>query len=229
MFTRFLATLAISLVAVGLTPLAKGYDASSSILLERYTLLQDGMIQYDQGHLLANGKFNVISTYDMAPSSFFSDDLNTVEEISGMLILYTAMYTTFKAQGLLPKWGTTGQIYYINGQSYVVVTPKGFKVVTIKPLTVQKRTIVAKLGRSASLSASATGTGPLTYQWYFTASELGSDYNQWYRTFMPIAKATKSSYKVCKVQLGDVGTYICAVRNGMSSAVSDLWFIVIQQ
>ncbi|MBI2512902.1 MAG: immunoglobulin domain-containing protein [Opitutae bacterium] len=60
------------------------------------------------------------------------------------------------------------------------------------------------LGQNATFSVSASGTAPLSYQWY--------------RGTTPIAGATSASYTLTNVQLGDAGIYAVEVTNSVGSA-----------
>lgn len=60
------------------------------------------------------------------------------------------------------------------------------------------------LGHDATFSVSASGTAPLSYQWYRGAT--------------PITGATSASYTLTNAQLGDAGVYAVEVTNSAGSA-----------
>jgi hypothetical protein len=59
-------------------------------------------------------------------------------------------------------------------------------------------------GDSVQFSVSATGTGPLSYQWSYNGT--------------PISGATSSSYSIASAQVDDAGTYSVLVGNGHTQA-----------
>jgi hypothetical protein len=69
----------------------------------------------------------------------------------------------------------------------------------------QPKSVVARAGPPATLSAVAVGSGPLSCQWFFQAGGAGA--------FSPIAAATNASYAVASVSAGNVGNYYLMVTN----------------
>jgi pectate lyase len=69
----------------------------------------------------------------------------------------------------------------------------------------QSQTVSA--GQSASFTVVASGSYPLTYQWYFNTNS-------------PIANATNSSLTILDVSGTNVGTYFVVVSNSVSAAAS---------
>jgi hypothetical protein len=61
-------------------------------------------------------------------------------------------------------------------------------------------------GSSVTFTVGASGTAPLSYQWYFDGSAIPG--------------ATGSSYSISSVQSGNAGTYACVVANGQGSVTS---------
>ncbi|MGZ5568571.1 MAG: immunoglobulin domain-containing protein, partial [Limisphaerales bacterium] len=68
----------------------------------------------------------------------------------------------------------------------------------------QSQTVTA--GTSASFSVAASGTTPLSYQWFFGASQIGG--------------ATTSSYSIANAQAGNVGSYSVVVTNVAGTTTS---------
>jgi D-alanyl-D-alanine carboxypeptidase len=74
-------------------------------------------------------------------------------------------------------------------------------------ITAQPQSVnVSQIGGSATFSVTATGSAPLTYQWYFEGAAISG--------------ATTSSYTDASVQTTDIGNYACVVNNSFGSATS---------
>ena len=231
--TRFLAYLTVSLLITVGIPTAWGIDISATIWLDRYTILADGVtLQHDTGHLLKTGKFQVVTTEIVDPFWVDLGGIDTFVPMSGMLLMDATMFDGYKAERLI-NWNRSKDVYDIGYESFVVVTPKGFKPVTIKALTNKQSIIPVKLGRAVTLTISVQGSAPLTYQWYFNSAPYPDGpynevlFDQWMNKFAPIAKATKNSYKISKAKAGDIGVYYCVVGNGLSSATSDDFWLYL--
>lgn len=69
-------------------------------------------------------------------------------------------------------------------------------------------------GNTMTLSVTATGTPPLTYQWY--------------KNSLPITGATNNTYTVSSVVSADAGTYHCIVTNGCNSQQSNAISVTIR-
>jgi pectate lyase len=69
----------------------------------------------------------------------------------------------------------------------------------------QSQTVSA--GQSATFAVVASGSYPLTYQWYFGTNSL-------------IAGATSSTLTITNVQTGNIGSYFVVVSNSVSAAAS---------
>ena len=67
-------------------------------------------------------------------------------------------------------------------------------------------------GMNATFSVAATGSGTLSYQWYFTPANSS--------TPQAIAGATAASYTVANAQAANVGDYVCIVSNGVNPAAT---------
>jgi hypothetical protein len=80
--------------------------------------------------------------------------------------------------------------------------------VTAPVITVQPQSQTVTAGQSVTFSVTATGTAPLSYQWY-----IGST---------AISGANSSSYSISNVQAANAGTYTVTVSNGtLPNATSD--------
>jgi len=75
-------------------------------------------------------------------------------------------------------------------------------------ITAQPQSQTKTVGSSATFSVTATGTAPLSYQWYMNDTEISG--------------ATESSYTTPALTMSDDGsTYHCVVTNSAGSATSD--------
>lgn len=73
-------------------------------------------------------------------------------------------------------------------------------------ITVQPVNIAGTIGAAATFSVTATGDGPITYQWRKNGTNIPG--------------ATANSYNIPSVQAGDVGAYDCVVSGPINSVTS---------
>jgi hypothetical protein len=90
--------------------------------------------------------------------------------------------------------------------SGVVSVPTSLLVVEPPAITTQPQSQIVELGSNATFSVSATGTGPLVYQWYFAGAL--------------IPNATNSSYTLLSAQVANQGEYRVVVSNVGASVSS---------
>ncbi|MBI3879554.1 MAG: immunoglobulin domain-containing protein [Verrucomicrobia bacterium] len=84
-------------------------------------------------------------------------------------------------------------------------------------ITNQPVSINATAGNEVTFAATATGSGPLSYQWRFNGTN--------------IADATNQTYSISGVQAAQAGYYSVVVSNAVGSALSGsaaLWFVLPQ-
>lgn len=74
-------------------------------------------------------------------------------------------------------------------------------------ITTQPSSATVNVGASATFTVAATGTAPLSYQWY--------------KGVAAISGATSASYTLASAQLTDASTYRCVVSNSAGSATSN--------
>ncbi len=106
---------------------------------------------------------------------------------------------------------------FCNTRDYkrTITPPSGPTVApTVEPPdTAPDRTITVVAGDTATLSVTATGTEPLTYQWH-KSTDGG-------HSFLPIGSAPNASYTTSPVKMANNGyRYYCVVTNSAGSARS---------
>lgn len=79
-------------------------------------------------------------------------------------------------------------------------------------IAIQPQPVISSIGASATFSASAGGSGPFTYQWYFQAGGSGS--------FTAISGATNSSYTVGSIANGNLGNYYVVATSPSSATIT---------
>lgn len=90
--------------------------------------------------------------------------------------------------------------------------PCGLPVVTSQPQSVQLRPEQAGGSHFVALSVQATGTQPLSYQWFKDGSPLSNS--------VDVSGATLSSLELYRWNASTVGDYTCAVTNGVGTVYS---------
>jgi hypothetical protein len=85
-------------------------------------------------------------------------------------------------------------------------TNKVLVVNTAPGISSQSSNTAVCSGQSVTLSVTATGSSPLTYQWYYNSS--------------PITGATNNSFTISSAGSSNSGTYYCTVTNSCSTATS---------
>ena len=81
-------------------------------------------------------------------------------------------------------------------------------IATAPTITSQPKSQTVNVGDSATFSVTATGTEPLSYQWYKNSSMISG--------------ATSSSYAISSVNTSDAGSYFVVVSNSIGSATSSV-------
>lgn len=109
------------------------------------------------------------------------------------------------------KVANTGN-YYCNVRNSSSSANSSTAALTVQALiqpvsiTQQPSNQIVNAGTSVSMSVGATGTGPLSYQWYFNGAAISG--------------ATSSTFSLPSAQVANTGNYYCNVRNSSSSANS---------
>jgi uncharacterized protein (TIGR02145 family) len=107
--------------------------------------------------------------------------------ISNVQVAQSGTYTVMVSNGTLPNATSNGAVLTVT----TTVAPS----ITTQP---QSQTVAA--GQSVTFSVSATGTAPLSYQWYKDGATISG--------------ATSSSYSISNVQTANAGTYVVTVSDG---------------
>jgi hypothetical protein len=92
--------------------------------------------------------------------------------------------------------------------------PPFFGQPTVPFITTQPTNVTVLQGGSTSLSVSATGTPPLTYQWYLNGTNA-------------VPGGTNASLTISNAQLSDAGSYRVIVANGIGSATSQAAVVTV--
>jgi hypothetical protein len=93
-------------------------------------------------------------------------------------------------------------------------------VTQVPVITTQPADQATVAGGSATFVASATGSAPLTYQWYFTPAN-GQTPQALSNISGKISGAQSASLTVVNVQSADTGDYVCVVTNDVGDATSN--------
>jgi hypothetical protein len=97
-------------------------------------------------------------------------------------------FTVTVSNGTLPNATSSGAALTVNP---ALVAPS---------ITVQPKSDTVTTGQNVTFSVTATGTAPLSYQWYKNGTAISG--------------ATSSSYALSNVKASDAGTYTVSVSNG---------------
>ena len=93
----------------------------------------------------------------------------------------------------------------VNGYP-ILAWQKDAPLPTAPSITSQPKSQTVNTGSSVTFSVTATGTDPLSYQWYKNSSAISG--------------ATKSSYTINSVTTGDAGSYYVVVSNDLGTVTS---------
>lgn len=153
---------------------ARAIDFSESLLLERYTVLQDNSLQLDTGYLLKSGRFHVFFSQSV-PVLFYA----TIEDfvpISGRPVLDPQAFAAYKYNRIIPKWVRSKDVFQIGYASYVIVAVSG-KGDPNPAITIleQPQSVSVLQGHSTILNVDAEPQGYLSYQWSFKGKKLSGE------------------------------------------------------
>ncbi|MBA4148841.1 MAG: VCBS repeat-containing protein [Verrucomicrobia bacterium] len=201
----------ISLLLVFLTPTVRGIDLSTTLHLERYTLIPNSSntVRYEVGNLSLSGIFQPLTVETM---NTWGTPLSVFVPISGKPIIDVSLYNFHKSAGNVPTWVRSTGTFAINFQTYVIVSVVGGPLpdpnpLPIKPsITAHPKDAMVVAGSPLTLRVAATGTAPFQYQWQ--------------KNFANIPGATGSSYTISNPQQSSF--YAATVSNLGGTTYSDL-------
>lgn len=180
---------------------------------------------------------NTCSSATTSAISFTVKTAPAITTQSSNLVLCATQQANFSvtATGTAPityKWykdnavisGAIGSSYQINsvatsdaGNYYCVISnscgsinssTKTLTVNTVAAISSQSASDSICLGQTKSFSVNATGSSPITYQWYFNT------------TSNAITSATNNFYSINSIKSSDAGSYYCKATNSCGSATT---------
>jgi hypothetical protein len=154
----------------GMEGTARALDASQTISLERYTIIDADNLQQDEGHLLRNGKFEVLTSF-VGGYEDFSEDI--FEPISGRPVLNEEEFDDLKTAGVIPHWTRSQADFYIGLVPVVIVSvvggPDPNPAITIATQPSNQTVLV---GQQAFFFVEASPAAYLSYQWLFNGKAM---------------------------------------------------------
>ncbi|MBQ7590553.1 MAG: SUMF1/EgtB/PvdO family nonheme iron enzyme [Verrucomicrobia bacterium] len=141
----------------------------------------------------------------------------------------TATYSNGTTKTVTPTWSISSGTSYASITAAGVLTGKAAGTATVKAtyegktatknvtvnavvvkpsITTQPKSQTVNEGSSATFSVTASGTTPLSYQWYKGSSKISG--------------ATSASYKISSVKTSDEGSYKVTVSNSAGSVTSSV-------
>ncbi len=149
---------------------ANALDVSQTIPLERDTVLADGNIEVDDGYLLRNGKYQVITSLE---EGLLGVPLETYEAVSGKPIMYEELFDDLKAKGVIPHWVRSRAAFSIGIIPSVIVSIAGQDPNPTITIAQQPTNQTVLAGGSAFFYVNASPVPYLSYQWLHNGSPLG--------------------------------------------------------
>ncbi len=131
---------------------------------------------------------------------------NTVNGTTLSTSTFDTGATNFNFDGVAirPQTAATSSTNIVFNEVRVELIPAG----TAPLINTQPQDQTVFTGQTATFSVIASGTGPLTYQWYYNENTL-------------LTNATSSSLTITNAQPSDIGGYSVIVSNAFGSAISD--------
>ncbi len=102
--------------------------------------------------------------------------------------------------------GPDGNLYFLSREANALYRIQFSNPTSAPVITTQPATLSVAVGQSASFTVTATGTAPLSYQWYKNNGVLSG--------------ATNASYTIASAVSADAGTYKVVVSNTAGSTTS---------
>lgn len=146
------------------------------------------------------------TTYsDLVNDSTFSGVATGTLTVSSVsLDLTSNLFRAVASNGTLPNATSTAAKLTVNQAPAITTPPVSQPVV---------------LGATANFSVVATGSGTLTYQWYFTPASSSTP-QPLANSAGKIAGTQTAALSVSNAQSSDAGDYVCVVSNGVNPAAT---------
>ncbi len=171
---------------------------------------------------------NVPPTVTSQPASQAVTSPNTATFTAAATGNGTLSYQWYNASGAISgatsssyTTGTAGSYYVVvtntlNGTTTSTTSSTATLTVNSAPtITTQPASQTVVLGNSATFSVAATGTGTLSYQWYFGSSAISG--------------ATSASYSIATTTASNAGSYYVVVTNPYGSVTSSTATLTLQE
>jgi len=174
------------------------FDPAADIFLDRFTLLTNGLIQWERGHLLSNGRFKSVTSETIDPAYLtskrqWSTATFDVEPISGRPVLDVGRFNTYDG-----RWDRSDETFPFGFIDYVIVVVKGKENPNpIPAITQQPQTRFAAIGQDVEFNVVGRPREFLSYQWRFKGKS--------------ILNGAGDSLKVSNVQPDQAGLYTVAL------------------
>ena len=125
---------------------------------------------------------------------------------SGRATVSGATTTAMTLTGVTTNDQANYTVYINNTSGSITSSVASLAVIVAPAITTQPKSATTNVGATVSFSVVASGTAPLSYQWYDNSA--------------PISGATLNAYSISGVFTSDSGTYNVRVSNGAGSATS---------
>lgn len=204
---RFFAALAFGFCIAGVPPVVNALDISETVMLERFTILDNGSIEYAFGNLLRNGRFRVVSVDTSGILDLIGITAIDIEPISGRPVMYEILFDGYKAAGAIPRWARSQDAFYIGLNADYVIVATGRQDPNPTPICYEHpESQKVLLGDAAYFSVDAGPFSYLSYQWRHKNKPLPGEDAYW--------------LIVDNVGLANVGTYTVELNTGGKSVLS---------
>jgi hypothetical protein len=125
---------------------------------------------------------------------------------SGRATVSGATTTAMTLTGVTTNDQANYTVYISNTSGSITSSVASLAIIVAPAITTQPKSATTNVGATVSFSVVASGTAPLSYQWYDNGA--------------PISGATLNAYSISGVFTSDSGTYNVRVSNGAGTATS---------
>ncbi|MBC7893689.1 MAG: PQQ-dependent sugar dehydrogenase [Sphingobacteriaceae bacterium] len=127
--------------------------------------------------------------------------------LSGGTVSRQAFATSLPGSAVCIATGPDGNLYFLSRGADALYRIQYSNPASAPVITTQPANLSVSVGQAATFSVTATGTAPLSYQWYKNNAMLSG--------------ATNTSYTIASAVTGDAGTYKVVVSNSAGSTTSN--------